>query len=363
MTLEEICTHLQRVEGCGNQRSALCPAHEDKHQSLSISTGPDGKILLHCHCGCSVQDIVNAMGLTMQDLFPEPLKQSPKKKARKLAVQYNYTDINGNFLNQKTRWETENGKTFTWSHKENGRWVKGHQGEPVLYNLPAAKADFLYIAEGEKDVDTLTALGFPAVCGAHGAGTGKWLPQYTKALEGKSVAILQDNDDVGKAFALETTRSLRGSAKSVKLLDLSCVWPEIPNHGDITDMLEAMGKETGLSALSKLTEETPEFSPVDYLEQEADPEKPAPKFYNDNGKFLHNIMGDYLIKKYGACKINGTVHIYDGGVYRPGEDILHGYMLWMIPELPDAKRREVFKYVKVSLDTPVKQKRLPRRVA
>lgn len=276
MTLEEICTHLQRVEGRGNQRSALCPAHEDKHQSLSISTGPDGKILLHCHCGCSVKDIVEAMGLTMQDLFPEPLKQTPKKKARKLAAQYNYTDIDGNFLNQKTRWETEDGKTFTWSHKENGRWVKGHQGEPVLYNLPATKADFLYIAEGEKDVDTLTALGFPAACGAHGAGPGKWLPQYTKALEGKSVAIFQDNDDAGKAFALETARSLHGSAKSVKLLDLCRVWPEIPNHGDITDMLEALGRDTGKNALVQLTEETPEFSPADWPEPEtgmAEPEK------------------------------------------------------------------------------------------
>lgn len=267
MTFEEFCGHLQGVEGRGDRRTALCPAHGDKHQSLSVARAEDGRILLHCHCGCSVKDIVEAMGLTMQDLFPEPLKQSPKKKARKLVAQYNYTDINGNFLNQKTRWETEDGKTFTWSHKENGRWVKGHQGEPVLYNLPAAKADFLYIAEGEKDVDTLKALGIPAVCGAHGAGTGKWLPQYTKALEGKSVAILQDNDDVGKAFALETARSLYGSAKSVKLLDLCRVWPEIPNHGDITDMLDAMGRDAGKNTLVRLTEETSEFSPADCPEQ------------------------------------------------------------------------------------------------
>lgn len=84
-------------------------------------------------------------------------------------------------------------------------------------------------------------------------------------------------------------------------------------------------------------------------------ENPVPDFYGERGKFLHNVMGDYLIQTCGACKINGAVHIYDNGIYRPGEDILHGYMLRLIPDLSDAKRREVFKYIKVSLDTPVKK--------
>ena len=84
-----------------------------------------------------------------------------------------------------------------------------------------------------------------------------------------------------------------------------------------------------------------------------------PEFFS--GKtFLHNVMGDYLVKKYGVCKINDTVHIYDNGIYRPGEEILHGYMLRLIPTLSDTRRREVFKYIKVSLDTPVKEVAAPR---
>ena len=56
-----------------------------------------------------------------------------------------------------------------------------------------------------------------------------------------------------------------------------------------------------------------------------------PEFFDDNKKFLHNIMGNYLIDNYGVCKINGAVHVYDGGVYKPGEEFLHGMMIDLLP--------------------------------
>ena len=79
-----------------------------------------------------------------------------------------------------------------------------------------------------------------------------------------------------------------------------------------------------------------------------------PEFF-EGRKFLHNVMGDYLMEKYGVCKINGSIHIYDNGIYRQGEEALHGYMLQLIPTLTDARRKEVYKYIKVNLKTPVKQ--------
>ncbi len=82
-------------------------------------------------------------------------------------------------------------------------------------------------------------------------------------------------------------------------------------------------------------------------------EPDTPDFYEGN-RFLFNVMGDYLINRYGVCKINGAVHIYDNGIYKAGEEILHGYMLKLVPTLSDARRKEVFKYIKVSLDTPIK---------
>lgn len=79
-----------------------------------------------------------------------------------------------------------------------------------------------------------------------------------------------------------------------------------------------------------------------------------PEFF-DGRRFLHNVMGDYLIKKHGVCKINGSVHIYDNGIYKPGEETLHGFMIQLIPSLTDSRRKEVYKYIKASLGTPEKE--------
>jgi len=50
--------------------AAHCPAHHDSSPSLSISLGRDGRILLHCFTGCSINDIVAAMRLEVRQLFP-----------------------------------------------------------------------------------------------------------------------------------------------------------------------------------------------------------------------------------------------------------------------------------------------------
>jgi len=86
-----------------------------------------------------------------------------------------------------------------------------------------------------------------------------------------------------------------------------------------------------------------------------------PDFYEDK-RFLHNVMGDYLIAKFNVCKINDSLHIYDDGIYRRGEDILHGYMIELLPEMKDAQRREVYKYMKANLNTPVKEPASPNLI-
>lgn len=79
-----------------------------------------------------------------------------------------------------------------------------------------------------------------------------------------------------------------------------------------------------------------------------------PEFFDDK-KFLHNVMGDFLIDNYGVCKINDAVHVYDGGVYRTGEEFLHGLMIDLLPSISDSRRREVFRYIKACRRTPVKE--------
>ena len=52
-------------------RQFRCPAHDDHRPSLSVTEGRDGRVLLKCHTGCTPEDIVAALGLTMADLFNE----------------------------------------------------------------------------------------------------------------------------------------------------------------------------------------------------------------------------------------------------------------------------------------------------
>lgn len=44
---------LESVKRSRNQCMALCPSHPDTRQSLSVSQGDDGRVLIHCMAGCT----------------------------------------------------------------------------------------------------------------------------------------------------------------------------------------------------------------------------------------------------------------------------------------------------------------------
>jgi hypothetical protein len=51
--------------------SCRCPAHDTNHESLAIGVSRDGRYLVHCHAGCSADDITAAVGLSVSDLYPD----------------------------------------------------------------------------------------------------------------------------------------------------------------------------------------------------------------------------------------------------------------------------------------------------
>jgi hypothetical protein len=59
---------LKNVRKNGTGWTALCPSHDDKENSLSISRG-DGKWLLTCFADCALENITAAVGLRVADLF------------------------------------------------------------------------------------------------------------------------------------------------------------------------------------------------------------------------------------------------------------------------------------------------------
>jgi hypothetical protein len=66
----EFLDRLDRVRKCASGWMARCPAHDDRHPSLSIREN-DGRILVHCFAGCPVDAVVAAIGLEMRDLFAD----------------------------------------------------------------------------------------------------------------------------------------------------------------------------------------------------------------------------------------------------------------------------------------------------
>ena len=62
---------LHKVKSSGRDSwMACCPAHEDKNPSMKIDIKND-KILIKCWTGCSVEDILGAVGMDFSDILPD----------------------------------------------------------------------------------------------------------------------------------------------------------------------------------------------------------------------------------------------------------------------------------------------------
>ena len=259
--MSDITAILQRfrsVQKSGTGFMACCPAHEDGNASLSIGTGNDGRILLHCMAGCSPEAVTTAAGITMADLFPQ--SAAPVKPASKeIVAVYPYHDEAGTMLYEVVRFKPKDFRQRRPDGKGGSAW--NMQGvRRVLYRLPALLAakqagKRIHVSEGEKDADNLRALGLDATCNVGGAG--KWDTSYTAALAGAHVAIIGDKDDPGRKHAALVAGALHGKAASVRIV-------ELPDRGgarvkDASDWLAAGGTA---AELDQIISAAPEWAPT-----------------------------------------------------------------------------------------------------
>ena len=158
-------------------------------------------------------------------------------------------------------------KSVCWEHLDSGQWKKGRGGLPPILYERGTPSRTVYIVEGEKDADNLFSLmGGYCASGENGAGrNGKWRPEYAERLRAvgvKNAVIFSDNDQVGRDYAEETAAALSEIAERVKLLDLRRVWPEIPEHGDVSDLIAHFGAGEALSLIGGLENDTPQWTPA-----------------------------------------------------------------------------------------------------
>lgn len=238
MELNDFLSKLNKIKKSGEGKyMALCPAHQDKDLSLSITSDKE-KILVHCFAGCSTESVLQSLGLNVTDLFFDHKMQKPK-----IVKTYDYTDETGKVLFQVCRLEP---KSFRQRHKDNGNWVYSMSGvRRVLYRLPEViKSPAVYFVEGEKDADNLIASGVVATTSPGGANA--WKDSYAISLYSKRVILIPDNDSPGHAYAGQVACSLRGKA-NVSCILLPC--KDVSDWLNDHDVKELPSMEQPVSAL------------------------------------------------------------------------------------------------------------------
>jgi predicted transcriptional regulator len=231
-----------------------CPAHDDKTPSLSISES-GGKILLHCHAGCSPEAICSALGLKLSDLFTG--NGSP---ARIMAT-YPYHDAAGKVLFEVVRYDPKDFKQRRPDSTAIDGWTWNTKGvNKVLFRLPEILRDIqngksIFICEGEKDALAMVERGFSATCNPGGAG--KWQDSYTETLRGADAVIIADKDVPGRAHAALVAGKLHGVAKSVRVL-------ELPDAGGktIKDTFDFFAAGGDAGQIGGLVDATPAWTPA-----------------------------------------------------------------------------------------------------
>lgn len=243
MKFDEILTHFQIQKRYGDKAQARCPCHDDKQASLTITKGRRSA-LIYCHAGCNFEDIIQTVGLKKQDLYFEERLPGSSWRAyvegrehKRIEAVYNYvSSTNGEYTFTKIRMQD---KRMIYGGLCNGRFTYGlggkHRkdlksvyGDLKTLNKAIAEGKPVFIAEGEKDIDTLTKRGYTAL--TYG-GSGDWQSEFATLFKGAEVYILADNDEPGRKVANTILSDLKGVAKSAKVI---VPVPDIPK-GDISD--------------------------------------------------------------------------------------------------------------------------------
>lgn len=278
-----------------------CPAHEDDKSSLKIDDKQGGGLLVKCFAGCDQGEVIDAMKAigawpdTKATRSPPPASNTSKpakKKLGRIVSEYSYVSAEGELLFQALRYEPKDFRQR--KPKPGGGWAYNLKDvQLVPFQLPELisaieNGRYVFVVEGEKDClamrDRIQG-GVVATCCPMGAG--KWRPEYNKYFAGAGVLVLPDNDAPGRKHADQVATQLRTVTEDVRIIEL----PGLPEHGDVTDWLDAGGTREELLALIKAAMSGP-FRPLsDETKQPRVPTQLPPSKVRDNVRPDLHIVG------------------------------------------------------------------------
>lgn len=236
-----------------NEWETACPVCGSDHHLYMREE--NGKVLAYCQkCGATLPKVLEALGMkpgespvAAKPPAPADNGKAPKKETHGPLVEdctHVYMDPDGKEAYRKTRRKYQDGhKEFRFKYQDkDGNTVWGKpDGCNNLYNLDrlaaATPGTTLYIVEGEKCADSMTAAGFLATTTNTGAKSPK-LSETDKEVLGKfsNKIVIPDNDDPGRIYA-----DFWQQEQGARILPLPEIWPECPKKGDIADYFQANG--------------------------------------------------------------------------------------------------------------------------
>ena len=252
---------------------------------------PNGKVADGVRKGEAVMSEGNGMGEGVEEVMAEvygtarealAAAQARMAKAKvkwRYAGYWVYTDAAGEPVGLVARWDREGGKTIRPISRREGGWVIGAMPEPrPLYRLPEvlAGADAggqglpsVVLVEGEKCVEAVRGLKLPGlVATTSSGGASAWAKTDWGPLRGRSVYILADADEPGRAYADGVGRHLLGLGCTVRV----CYrLPGVPEGGDVVDWLALQSTTETADAVKELG-----FRLMDLLDTETRPLEPEP---------------------------------------------------------------------------------------
>ncbi len=330
----------------GEELRCSCPfgTHQDKHPSFNINmeTG-----LYMCHScqefGNIYSFIAKMEGITTKEAYKKLTnggetaldeysaeKELPIDFLKDIGLYYSgdkvaikYYDDNKNHIATRYRHHPKDNQRFSWN-KGNETNIYG------LWKLKDFSDDYLIMAEGESDTQTLWYYNISAVGVPGGEGFKSSCKDKTIFDKFKKIYVHCDGDKTGNDFVKSVAKILY--PKEVYKITASELGLGAKDPSDL-HLLGAFSLDRLLS-----TQELVEVSEEELQEGNATSKSDKQQLY----EVAENIVDTYNVKFY-----KENFYIYDNGVYREDDGLIEELIYKLNRELKKSQRKEILEYIKL----------------
>lgn len=330
----------------GEELKCSCPFGEHKDENPSFNINMESGLYM-CHScqehGNIYSFIAKVEGITNKEAYKKlnnggetaldeysAEKELPIEFLQNLGLYYsgdkvaiNYYDENKSHIATRFRHHPKDSQRFSWK--------KGDQTNIYgLWKLKDFVDDYLIIAEGESDTQTLWYYDIPAVGVPGGEGFKSACQDKSIFNKFKKIYVHCDGDKTGNDFVKSVAKLLY--PKEVYKITASKLGLGAKDPSDL-HLLGAFSFDRLLS-----TQELIEVSEEELQEGNTTSKSDKQQLY----EVAEDIVGTYNVKFY-----KENFYIYDNGVYREDDGLIEELIYKLNRELKKSQRKEILEYIKL----------------